>query len=156
MDELCNSTDRDVVVRLACLGVASVAKVAVFLARHGDILKGWDGIGAGISRDTIRNLWLPMSSPSQFRDVVIHAQSYSGSPGKSAVDVLFQIAIGSLAKEVVILPISLYGRVIALLFAEDVSYGETGYQRLNDIADKVVSTFEQIVSNKAQTTLKRY
>lgn len=152
MDELRKCTNRDVVVHLACIGAATVSRCAVFLARHGDTLKGWDGVGAGITRDTIRNLWLPMSSPSIFRDVVIHAQGYNGLAGVSAVDILFQTVIGSLSHEITVRPIALHKRVIALLYAEEVKYGDVGHKRISEIEENVVRTFENIVASKARSS----
>jgi hypothetical protein len=146
--ELRKSTNRDEVVRFACHGVASVARCAVFLARRREILKGWDGVGISLSRDAVRNLWLPLSSPSMFRNVVISTHPYYGPPGNSAIDVLFQAIVRSHGGELIIRPILLHQRVIALLCADGVDSHETARERIETIANEVVNAFAKLMATK--------
>lgn len=146
--ELRKSTNRDEVVRFACNGVATVARCAVFLARRREILKGWDGVGVSLSRDAVRNLWLPLSSPSMFRNVVISTQPYYGPAGNSAIDVLFQAIIRSHGGDLIIRPIILHQRVIALLCADGVNSRETASERIESIANEVVDAFVRLMVTK--------
>jgi hypothetical protein len=146
--DLRKSTNRDDVVRCACHGVATVARCGIFLARRREILKGWDGVGISLSRDAVRNLWLPLSSPSMFRNVVISTQHYYGPPGDSAIDVLFQAIIRSHGGELIIRPIRLHQRVIALLCADGVSSHEAACEIIETIADEVVNAFAKLMATK--------
>ncbi|MBN1656217.1 MAG: hypothetical protein JXA30_20780 [Deltaproteobacteria bacterium] len=146
ISELRRSTNRDEVVRLACYGVVSAARSAVFLARRKDFLKGWDGVGVSLSRDSVRNLWLPLSSPSLFRDVVTSTQPYYGSPHFSAIDVLFQAIVQSHGGEMMIRPVLLQERLVALICADGVSSGDIARKCIETISGEVNSAFAKLLA----------
>ncbi len=139
------SRDRDEVVELACHGALTVSRAAVLLALRKGVLKGWDGAGAGLSRDAVRNLWLPTSSPSMFRDVMQTGEPYVGAPGTSAADGLFRAAIGGRGGVVVLMPIGVGGKVVAVLAADDVTFGPLGVERIEILARAVGEAFERII-----------
>lgn len=143
--DLRKSPNRDEVVRFACHGVATVARCAVFFARRREILKGWDGVGVSLSRDAVRNLWLPLSSPSRFRDVVMSTQPYYGPPGNSAIDVLFQAIVRSHGSEMIIKPVLLHQRVIALLCADGVGSHDVARERIDGITNAVLDSFAKLM-----------
>ena len=144
--ELRKSTNRDEVVRFACHGVATVARCAVFFARRREILKGWDGVGVSLSRDAVRNLWLPLSSPSTFRNVVISKQNYYGPPGDSAIDVLFQAIVRSHGGDMLVEPVLLHQRVIALLCADGIGAHDVARERINQITNEVLDAFARLMT----------
>lgn len=140
-----NATDRDEVVRLACQGAITVARSAVLLALRKGVLRGWDSAGTHVSVDAIRNLWIPASAPSMFRQVLDEGISHSGPFGTSAADNLYRAATGSRGGHVVIHPIELRGRRIAVLCADDVRFGEVGHERLQLLADEVANALTRII-----------
>lgn len=139
------SRERDEVVELACRGALTVCRAAVLLALRKGVLKGWDGAGAGVTRDVVRNLWIPTNSPSAFRDVVAHGEPYAGAHGTSAADGLFRAAVGSRGGTVVLMPVSVGGKVVAVLGADDVRYEREGVERLEILAHAIGEAFERII-----------
>lgn len=139
------SRDRDEVVDLACQGTLTVSRAAVLLALRKGVLKGWGGAGAGISPDAVRNLWIPTSSPSMFRDVVSRREAYHGPSGTAAADGLFRAALGSRGGPVSIQPIIVASKLVAVLAADDVRFGEKGRERVETLARAVSEAFERII-----------
>lgn len=139
------SRERDEAVELACRGALTVCRAAVLLALRKGVLKGWDGAGADLRRDVVRNLWIPTNSPSAFREVVAHAEPYAGPHGTSAADGLFRAAVGSRGGTVVLMPVSVGGKVIAVLGADDVRYERVGVERIEILAHAIGEAFERII-----------
>jgi hypothetical protein len=139
------SRDRDEVVELACRAALTVSRAAVLLARRKNVLKGVDGAGVGLSRDAVRNLWIPTSSPSMFRDVISRGEPYQGSPGTSAADGLFRAALGSRGGTVALQPVAVGTKVVAVLAADDLRYADEGLERLEVLAKAVGEAFERII-----------
>ncbi len=139
------SRERDEVVELACRGALTVCRSVVLLALKRGVLKGWDGAGAGLTRDAVRNVWIPTNSPSMFREVVARSEPYAGPHGTSAADGLFRAAVGSRGGECVLMPIGVGGKVVAVLAADDVRFGREGRERLEILARAVGEAFERII-----------
>jgi hypothetical protein len=139
------SRDRDEVVRLACEGAATVARCAVFLALRKDTLKGWEGYGDGLTRASLRNLWIPAASPSMLKDAVERLEPYAGPPGTTAADTIFRAAIGSRGGDVLVQPVVLQGKLIGVLFADDVKYGLLGRERIEVMAAAIGESFARII-----------
>lgn len=148
--EIARATERDAVLRAACNATATVCRSAVFLARRRDLLIGWEGAGVGIARDTIRDLWLPISGPSVFRDALSRARDYLGPPGTSSIDCVYRAVTGSRGGVMLIRPVMLRGKVIALLAVDGLSYGDQGAIRVTTVVNAVIEAFERIIlANKA-------
>lgn len=119
LDAIKGSHERDPIIRLTCEGAVTVCRAAVFFALHEGVLRGWDGIGGGISRDSARNLWIPLSSPSMFQNAIASGDAYYGPYGTGLVDGLFRAAVSSRGSDVLIQPAILGRRVIGLLCADE-------------------------------------
>jgi hypothetical protein len=141
------SRERDEIADLACRGALTVCRAAILLAFRKNVLKGWDGAGVNISRDAVRNLWIPTNSPSMFRDVVAKNEPYVGQHGTSAADGLFRAAVGSRGGEVVLHPIAVGGRVIAVLAGADVEYEREGRDRIEVLARALGEAFERVITS---------
>jgi hypothetical protein len=139
------AASRDEVVAAACEAATTIARAAVFLALKGGMWKGIDGVGGRVSRDAIRNLFLPVGSASMFKRVVEEVAPYHGRYGTTAADNLFRAAIGSRGGELIIQPIVIGERVVAVLCADDVGYGEVGARRLEAIAHAVAEAFKRLI-----------
>ncbi|MBX3270001.1 MAG: hypothetical protein KF729_07050 [Sandaracinaceae bacterium] len=137
--------DRDEVVTLACEGALSVSRAAILLALRKGVLKGSGGAGAGLSGDAVRNLWIPTSSPSMFREVVARKEPYHGPPGTAAADGLFRAALGSRGGPVSLHPVVVAGKLVAVLAADDVRFGDSGRERVETLARAVSEAFERII-----------
>jgi len=139
------SVDRDEIVRLACEGALTVARSAVLLALRKGVLRGWDAMGSGVSADAIRNLWIPATAPSMFRKVIDELEPHRGPFGTSAADNLYRAATGSRGGTVVIQPITVGAKAVAVLCADDVQHGDAGVERLEILAHAVGTAFKRII-----------
>ncbi|MCB9591601.1 MAG: hypothetical protein H6719_02610 [Sandaracinaceae bacterium] len=144
------SRDRDEVVELACQGALTISRATVLLALRKGVLKGWSGAGAGISADAVRNLWIPTSSPSMFRDVVAKREAYHGPSGTAAADGLFRAALGSRGGPVSLHPVVVASKLVAVLSADDVRFGDAGRERIETLARAVSEAFERIILEAKQ------
>lgn len=138
------SRDRDAIVRLACEAASSVARTTVFLALRKGVLRGWEGTGS-VSPDALRNLWIPASSPSVFQRVIEAGEPHRGPHGTTAADKLFRAATGSRGSVLVVEPIRVGDRVVAVLCADDPRFGPAGIERLEALAHAVGAALERVI-----------
>ncbi|MBX3247361.1 MAG: hypothetical protein KF901_09275 [Myxococcales bacterium] len=137
------SGGRDRAVRVACEAGGRLARVAVFLILRRGVLRGWDGEGVA-SPDALRNLWLPATSPSVFQAVVEGGQAHRGSHGTSAADNLFRAAIGSRGGRLLVEPVRVGGRVVALLCLDDPRFPDTAVHA-EELARATGELFERLI-----------
>lgn len=138
------SRDRDAIVRLACEAASTVARTTVFLALRKGVLRGWEGTGS-VSPDALRNLWIPASSPSVFQRVIEAGEPHRGPHGTTAADKLFRAATGSRGSVLVVEPIRVGDRVVAVLCADDPRFGPAGIERLEALAHAVGTALERVI-----------
>lgn len=144
------SRERDEVVELACQGALSVSRAVVLLALRKNVLKGWGGAGVGLSRDAVKNLWIPTSSPSIFRTVLTTQRPYSGPHGHSAADGLFRAALGCRGGEVMVMPVFVSNKIVALLAADEIRFRSAGRERVEILAKAAGEALERIVVSGAR------
>jgi hypothetical protein len=140
------STSRDEIISIACHVGASVGRRAVFLALQRGVLKGCEAVGGGLTRDGVRNLWIPASSPSSFRAVLESGTCYRGLHGATAADQIFRAAIGSRGGALEVHPIVVAGRIAAVL-AVDGPAGPNS-ERLTELAHAVGDALERAIMTK--------
>jgi hypothetical protein len=99
------------------------------------VLHGEAGTGGSFSDEAVRGLWIPVSGASMFRDVVQGQRRYVGGYGGSIADGLFRAVIGGRGGRVVVTPVSVRGKVVAVLAADEVGYDDVGVLRLDRIAE---------------------
>ncbi len=135
--------NRDDVVNAACRAGRGLGRGLVFLTVKRDVMRGWDGEGRGISKDAIRNLWIPTTSESMFSLPVRDAMPYQGPYGLTAADNLYRAAVGSRGASIWVQPIVLRGRVVALLCLDE-PFPDVG-ARLEELAHQVATAFERLI-----------
>ena len=140
-----STSSRDEVVRLACECTVTVSRAAVFLALRKGTLKGWDGEGGDLSGDAVRNLWIPATSPSIFRQVLKSGKPHAGPHGQTAADTIFRAATGSRGGDLLVQPVILGGRVVGLLCVDDARPDKLGRERVELIAQAVSEAFKRII-----------
>lgn len=140
------ATDRDDVVRLACEGATTVARTSVFFALRKGVLKGWDGAGPGVRRDSVRNLWIPTSSASTFKKVLDSKSGTVGPYGTSVADGLFRAAVGSRGGDLMVQPVVVTGKVVGMLCVDDLRPGPLGAHRVEVLAQTIGDAFVRIIS----------
>jgi hypothetical protein len=141
-----NATQRDDVVKLACEGATSVARASVFFALRKGVLKGWDGAGPGVRRDSVRNLWIPTSSASTFKKVLDTRSGTVGPYGTSVADGLFRAAVGSRGGDFMVQPVIVGGKVVGMLCVDDLRPGPLGAHRIEVLTQTVGDAFLRIIS----------
>ncbi len=145
------ATDRDEVVRIGCEAALGVCRASVLLALRKTVLKGWAGAGAGVTQDAVRNLWIPTNTPSVFRDVVREREPYRGPSGTSAADGLFRAATGSRGGEMMLHPVVVGGKLVAVLAADDLSFGDRGARRVEELAKAMGEALERVLVQRKRS-----
>lgn len=94
-------------------------RAALFIVR-GNLLTGFDGRGA-IDVDGLRRVQIAVDAPSLFRDVVQSRLPYRGPLPETPANRAFAHLIGSPPGDVLLLPVAVRERVIAMAYADGVS-----------------------------------
>lgn len=137
--------DRDEVVGLACEGALAVAKNAIFFALRKDVFRGWDGRGPNLTRDGVRNLWIPTHSTSNFRQVFQTRAAYRGPHGRELADDIFRAAVSARTSRIALQPVIVAGKLLGLLAADDLADDELAAQRIEVLAAAVQDAFSRII-----------
>jgi hypothetical protein len=139
------STNRDEIVEVACEAYARFGRAVVFLALARGILKGRHAIGVGLTRDAIRNLWIPATSPSTFKAALDAKEPWRGPHGPTAADQVFRAAIGSRGRELALWPIVVAGKSVALVAVDDPADPEFAAELFESIAASLGDAFQRII-----------
>jgi hypothetical protein len=139
------SHDRDEIVEVACEAFARFGRAVVFLALARGILKGRHAIGVGLTRDAIRNLWIPATSPSTFKAALDAKEPWRGPHGPTAADQVFRAAIGSRGRELALWPIVVAGKAVALVAVDDPADPEFAQELFDSIAASLGDAFQRII-----------
>lgn len=139
--------DRDAIVHLACEAAITVGRSAVFLALRKGVLKGWDGAGTGVSRDSVRNLWIPTGSESMFKRVLDTGAPFVGAYGGGIADGLFRAAVGSRGGDVAVWPVTLDGKIVGLLCLDDLRPGSVSRHRVETITVAIAEGFRRLIQS---------
>jgi hypothetical protein len=117
--ELRQVDTRDDAVRVACEACLLASRGAAFLALRKGVFRGWDGAGEGVTRASIRSLWVPASNPSILNEVLHTGKVFHGAYGQTAADHLFRAAFGSHGRDVIIVPVLIGARMVGVLCANE-------------------------------------
>jgi hypothetical protein len=98
--------------------VALMMRRAAFFVMKKSILIGHDARGAEIDPSTVRKLVINVEAPSLFRDVIASRLPYRGPLPETPANRAFAHALGGVSSEVLVMPIAVRDRIIALLFAD--------------------------------------
>jgi hypothetical protein len=139
------SRTRDDALRLACEGVLPVCRAAVFLVLQKGILRGRHAFGPGLTKQAIENLWIPTTSRSMFNRAVETGQPYVGPHGSSSADAVFRAAIGSRGAEIVLMPVVLSGRTIAVLALDEPEDVDAAFERAEVVAQATGDALRRII-----------
>ena len=137
---------RDDVVLAALDGALAVSRCAVFFALRKNVLKGWAGVGSGVSQDAARNLWIPTTTASLFQRVVESGNAYLGPYGSAIADGIFRAAVGSRGGDVALQPIRVGGKIVGVLACDDVRRGMLGLARIEQIVLAVEDAFGRLIA----------
>jgi hypothetical protein len=112
------ATDRHQITGAALEFLArGFARVIMFVNLH-DQLRGHDGRGQDLVVDAIKQARIPTSGESMFADAIARRTPYLGPwPHERPIDKVFAKALGGIEGNVLLLPVTLSGKVPIILFA---------------------------------------
>ncbi len=148
LSEIRATLDRDLLFRRASEAIETVCRSFVLFIRRDDALKGWECGGASLKRDSIRELWIPTGSPSVFRDVVAEGDPYRGPHGERTADRVFRATVGSDGRDLLVLPVQVNGKVVALFACDEVTFGDEGADRARIVAHAVGAALKRIILSR--------
>jgi hypothetical protein len=92
-------------------------RAALFVVRR-KMLVGYDGKGVPLDLRALRQLRFPMQAPSLFRDVIQSRLPYRGSMENTPVFSVLTGFLGELPGDIILFPISVREKVVAVLYAD--------------------------------------
>lgn len=98
--------------------VALLMRRAAFFVMKKSILIGHDARGADLDVGTVRKVVINVEAPSLFRDVIASRLPYRGPLPETPANRAFAHALGGVSQEVLVMPMAVRDRVIAVLFAD--------------------------------------
>jgi hypothetical protein len=116
-ERLVKLTERDQIPPLVLGFLAALPRVVMFRVRKSDVA-GWDA--AGPAHHVVQSLAYPLDAPSIFAMVAADVQPFEGALPHGPVEQAFVEALGGgrWPEHVLLVPIRVKGRVVALIYAE--------------------------------------
>jgi hypothetical protein len=112
------SKDRDEITALVLDYLMLLARrTGFFVVRQGR-LAGYDFRGSDLRVGSVRKITIPLTAPSLFRDVIFSLRPYRGVMPEREVHHAFMTMFGAVEGEVLIIPIVVRDRVVALVFTD--------------------------------------
>jgi Type II secretion system (T2SS), protein E, N-terminal domain len=116
--ELRAAQHRDEIAHAVLDYMARLLRRACFFVIKKSILTGYDARGADLDQASVRRLVINVAAPSLFRDVIASRLPYRGPLPETPANRAFAYAIGGIPGDVLLMPIAVRDRVIAVLFAD--------------------------------------
>jgi hypothetical protein len=110
--------NRDEIAAAVLDYVALMMRRGAFFVMKKSILIGHDARGADLDPPTVRKLVINVEAPSLFRDVIASRLPYRGPLPETPANRAFAHALGGVSSEVLVMPVAVRDRVIAVLFAD--------------------------------------
>jgi hypothetical protein len=118
LQQLRAARERDEIAQITLDYVAQMAQRALFFVIRKNLLVGHDGRGATVDPEAVQQLAVNIEVPSIFRDVIASRLPYRGPLPETSVNRAFAQSIGGVGWEVLLMPITIRDRIIAVLFAD--------------------------------------
>ena len=110
---------REGAVALALEAMLGPCRRAAFFTVKRTIVEGHAAAGAGLDRNTVRQVWIPLASPSTLRQACEARKPLVGPLGDSRTDKIFAAALGGRKGDSVLVPVVVGGQVVGLLYGDD-------------------------------------
>jgi GAF domain-containing protein len=142
--EIDRAGSRDAVARLALYLARGYASASALLLVH-------RGIVQGLCADFLERadtILLPADESSVFGEVAASGKSFRGAPPTQGLDARILRAFGrEHAQEIAILPITLRGRVVGLLYADNgpEALGDASAAALTSVCARVAAAWERLI-----------
>jgi len=109
---------RDAIAALVLDYVSLLARRTLFFVIKKDLLTGQDARGEGLDSATIKQVAINIEAPSIFRDVIASRLPYRGPLPETPANRAFAATIGGIEGEILLMPIAIRDRIIAVLYAD--------------------------------------
>ncbi len=140
---------KEEVIRHACRGLAPLGRCSLLLVLSKGILKGKEIVGGGLPRDAVLNLWIPSTSRSLLARVLETGEPYLGPHGQTSADAVFRAALGSRGGDVLLMPVVLSGKAVAVLaLDEPVADAVVLLERAEVVARATADGFRRLITSK--------
>jgi hypothetical protein len=145
IEALQSATHRDQIAAALLAYASGIARRSALLVSRKGALAGFDGCGDGVHLAALRELRIPLERPSLFRDVVQSRLAYRGA----LRDPVLERALGSVfdapqLEDVLLLPISVGGRAVCVLYAEAPTL-PVPEEALHRLADEAGHGYERLI-----------
>lgn len=148
--ELAQVDDRDAIARVCVKALALVGERAVFFVVKKGVVQGWDGAAAtvslaGLSREALQNLWIPITARGVFREAQERGGRYEGPLTDSSADSILAAAIGGRPSLVLLSAIEVRGRTVAFAYVDNPEDVDGARERLIELATAAAAALERVV-----------
>ena len=150
--EIAEALDRDQVATLALRLARAYVPVAALFVVHRGMIMGFHGEGI---EQGVEGIVIPARAESIFARTATSGRAYRGAPPGSGLDGRILRALGRAdAKEVVVLPVSIRGRVVNVLYADngDQPLLQTSVAALDAVGTCVSKAYERIIHYRKRLT----
>lgn len=121
--------------------------VLLIVRKH--MIEGWNGRGESLTQELIQRIKIPSAVPSIFKKVIDSKSHYLGDLPDQPVNKKFVSFIGGVnPRTVVLIPISLKGRPVCILYGDKLREGSLTRDRLGELlllANKAAMSFEMLI-----------
>ena len=143
LGRLHRSSDRDEVIALAVAGAATVCRRSALFVVKKAVAQGWDARGEGVVSGAIRNVWIPVSSPSVLQRAAETLDAYVGPAEDTIANGILMAALGRRAERVGVWPVVVRERAIAILYAD--GFGPDAFGPIGELIHELAQAFERII-----------
>lgn len=148
LTELRAASDRDQVARICVNALTALAERAAFFVVKKGVIQGWDGSSAhsslaGISKEALRNLWIPQTTRSVFRLAIESKGIYAGKLSDSSADSILAAALGGRPTDVIVSVIEVRSRVVGFLYADPFADSEELALRMEELSAAAAEALER-------------
>jgi hypothetical protein len=119
LDALRGASNRDDIARVMLDYLERLTSRSLLLVVKRGSLVGQDGRGPRLSGDKARAISLALDDPSIFRDVIRSRLPYRGPLPDTTANRAFAERLRGLSEEVLLMPIGVRERIIAIVFADE-------------------------------------
>lgn len=147
LSRLRSAQDRDEVAEaLLGYGEQLAPVVALLVVRRGALV-GHDGRGPNVALERLRGLAIPLEEPSLIAEVLRNQLPFHGALPDSAIHRALYAALGRLSGDVLLLPISVSGKAVALLYAAGIG-APLPDRALRELAEEAGAAYERLIRSR--------
>jgi hypothetical protein len=148
--EMKTAEDYDAIARACVRALALVGERAVFFVVKKGVVQGWDGASvgsaiAGLSREALQNLWIPITARSIFREATSQQGVFSGPLSDSSADTIISAAIGGRPAHVIVASVEVRGRVVAFLYVDNPEHVDNARYRVTELTTAAAAAIERLL-----------